>query len=196
VLVGASCGAYLARALAQKYANQIDGLLLRVPLVEPDDDKRDVDLSEPLVRDEQVMASVSAEDKDKLGGVLIQTPAYIKTLKARFDSVYLPASRAADSKTLEPIRADAQRYRLSYPFDRERQKFLAPTLIICGRQDDSVGYRDSLCLLESYPRSTYAILDRGTHDLPVDKHDLDLFHALVRDWIYRVNEWRSHADKR
>ncbi len=35
LLVGSSCGGYLARALAQKYAEQVDGLLLRVPLIEP-----------------------------------------------------------------------------------------------------------------------------------------------------------------
>lgn len=35
LLVGSSCGAYLARALVQIYAEHVDGLLVRVPLIEP-----------------------------------------------------------------------------------------------------------------------------------------------------------------
>lgn len=37
LVVGSSCGGYLARAIAQKYNDQLDGLLLRVPLIEPKD---------------------------------------------------------------------------------------------------------------------------------------------------------------
>lgn len=44
---------------------------------------------------------------------------------------------------------------------------ISTLLIICGRHDESAGYRDSLRLLELYPQSTYIVLDRGTHGLPV-----------------------------
>lgn len=135
---------------------------------------------------------MSTEDKNLLGNVLVQTPAYIQTLKAKYKKVYVPAERAADKKTLDPIREDPQRYLLSIPLDDESAKFLAPALVICGRQDGVVGYRDSLRLLELYPRSTYAVLDRGTHGLPID--ETGVFEALVRDWIFRVNEWRDRTD--
>ena len=102
---------------------------------------------------------------------------------------YQPALAAADSEVLDPIRADPERYGLSLFSDVEDAKLLAPTLIVCGRQDQVVGYRDSIRLLELYPRSTYAVLDRGGHDLPVDQ--TGLFEALVQDWLFRVNEWRS-----
>lgn len=193
LLVGSSCGAYLARALAQKYIEQVDGLLLRVPLIEPEDSMRDLDPFKPLVPNEQLMSSLSTEDKALLGNVLVQTPAYLKTVKAKYEEVYLPAERAADNKVLDPIRADPQRYQLSFSLDNEHSKFFAPTLIVCGRQDMAVGYRDSLRLLELYPRSTYIVLDRGTHGLPVDQ--ASLFQALVRDWIVRVDEWRGHTDR-
>lgn len=52
---------------------------------------------------------------------------------------------------------------------------------------------DSLRLLELYPRSTYVVLDRGTHGLPID--ETSVFEALVRDWINRVNEWRGRTDR-
>jgi pimeloyl-ACP methyl ester carboxylesterase len=136
---------------------------------------------------------MSAEDKTLLGNVLVQTPAWIKTFKAKYEQVWLPAEKKADSKVLDPIRADPSRYQLSFSLDDESAKFFAPTLIVCGRQDDSVGYRDSLRLLQLYPRSTYIVLDRGTHGIPVD--ETGIFEALVRDWVIRVDEWRGRTEK-
>ncbi|KAJ5414364.1 hypothetical protein N7509_000991 [Penicillium cosmopolitanum] len=168
LLIGSSCGAYIARAIAQKYINQVDGLLLRVPLIEPKDSMRDLDAFTTLVENRELMSTISAEDKALLGNVLIQTPPYIQALKAKYKDVLSPAWNAADSEALRPIREDPNRYQLSSAVLDESAKFLAPTLIVCGRQDRTVGYRDSLRLLELYPRSTYIVLDRGTHGLPID----------------------------
>ncbi|KAL9114142.1 MAG: hypothetical protein Q9227_001914 [Pyrenula ochraceoflavens] len=138
LLVGTSCGGYLARALAQKYIDQVDGLMLRVPLIEPKDSLRDRDPFQPLVRNEQFMSSMSSEDRTLLGNILIQTPAYVKLLKAKFEGAFLPASGAANKEVLDPIREDPQRYQLtSLALDNsEQSKFLAPTLIVCGRHDE------------------------------------------------------------
>ncbi|KAL4996379.1 hypothetical protein BDV10DRAFT_172325 [Aspergillus recurvatus] len=71
LIAGSSCGGYLARAIAQKYIEQVDGLLLRVPLIEPEDSKRDLDAFKPVVINEQLMSSMSAEDTALLGNVLV-----------------------------------------------------------------------------------------------------------------------------
>lgn len=163
--------------------------MLRVPLIEPEDSKRDVDDIKPLIANEQVMSNISAEDRTLLGNVLVQTPDYIEALKTKCEKAYLPAEKAADTEVLDPIRADPRRYQLSFSLNDD--KFFAPTIIICGRQDESVGYRDSLRLLELYPRSTYIVLDRGTHGLPID--ETGVFEALVRDWIARVDESRQQS---
>jgi len=193
LVMGSSCGGYLARALAQKYVEQVDGLLLRVPLIEPEDSLRDLDAFQPLIRNEQLMSSIPSEDKALLGDILIQTPAYIKSLKVKYEEAVLPAIKAADKEVLDPIRADPRRYQISLTSDNKHPKLLAPTLILCGRQDGTVGYRDSLRLLEFYPRSTYVVLDRGTHVLPVDENRV--FEALVHDWLTRVDEWRGYTDR-
>ncbi|KAJ5291820.1 hypothetical protein N7478_001071 [Penicillium angulare] len=191
LLIGSSCGGYLARAIAQKYIDQVDGLFLRVPLIEPEDSRRDLDTFKPVLENEQFISTLSAEDKKLLGDILVQTPAYVETLKSKYEGVYVPAEKASDAKALDPIREDPGRYQLSFSLDDQSSKFFAPTLIVCGRQDQSVGYRDSLRLLELYPRSTYVVLDRGTHGLPID--ETGLFEALVRDWIVRVKEWRGRT---
>ena len=50
--------------------------------------------------------------------------------------------------------------------------FEEPTLIIAARQDMVVGYRDAWTILESYPRATFAVIDRADHGWPVEKPDL------------------------
>ncbi|PYH70508.1 alpha/beta fold hydrolase [Aspergillus vadensis CBS 113365] len=192
MLVGSSCGAYLARALAQRFIHQIDGLLLRVPLVEPEDAKRDVDRVEPLVRDEKLMDGLDEEDRTLLGGrVMVQTEGYVGELVRKYREVYVPAEEGADKGVLDKIRGDVGRYRLSEELLSGGEKLMAPTLVVCGRQDEIVGYRDCLGLLEKYPRATFAVLDRGTHGLPVDESERGVFGALVRDWVFRVGEWRD-----
>ena len=67
------------------------------------------------------------------------------------------------------------------------QPFPAPTLIVAGRQDSIVGYRDAWRILESYPRATIAVLDRAGHCLEIEQ--ARLFHALVSEWLDRVEEY-------
>ncbi|OJZ88605.1 hypothetical protein ASPFODRAFT_44317 [Aspergillus luchuensis CBS 106.47] len=199
MLIGSSCGAYLARAIAQKYVTQIDGLLLRVPLVQPEDGKRDVDRIEPLIKNEKLLNGLGEGDRTLLGvenggKVLVQTEGYVGELVRKYREVYVPAEEGADKGVLDRIRGDVGRYRLSEGLlgnGNGGEKLMAPTLVVCGRQDESVGYRDCLGLLERYPRATFAVLDRGTHGLPVDASERGVFGALVRDWVFRVGEWRD-----
>ena len=72
VLVGSSCGAYLVRALTYRFADYVDGMCLRVPLVEPDSAKRDVDPFAPVVSDEALLSTLSQRDRKNLGDVLVQ----------------------------------------------------------------------------------------------------------------------------
>jgi len=50
VLAGTSLGAYLARGIAVRLRQRVDGLLLRVPCIVPDTGKRTLPPNEPLVR--------------------------------------------------------------------------------------------------------------------------------------------------
>lgn len=187
LLAGSSCGGALAIGLSHRFRSQIDGLLLRVPLVESDNSKRDLDLFKPIISNPELISHLSPQEKNDLGNVLIQTPEYLSKLRQKMNITVLPAIRASDSGILGRIRSDKQLYQLSTKYHSNTDKFLAPTLVICGRQDDDVGYRDSIHLLKQYPRATFAVLDRETHALPLD--DQGLFKALVLNWIYRVNEW-------
>jgi pimeloyl-ACP methyl ester carboxylesterase len=189
LLVGTSCGGYFARALATQFGEQILGVLLKVPMMEPDDLRRDRDGFKAIVEDgEAVRLALSEKQASSLGDILIQTPAYIRSLLAKMTTSVWPGVGLAKSDVLDPIRNDPRRYSLDLLREPGREKvFEKPSLIITGRHDEVVGYRDSLRLLEIYPRATSVALDRGVHLLPVDEGDL--VQSLVLDWLRRVEEF-------
>lgn len=69
------------------------------------------------------------------------------------------------------------------PENGRRPAFAAPTLIVTGRQDTCVGYRDQLALLDHYPHATFAVLDTAGHNAQIERPGA--VAALVDDWL----EW-------
>ncbi len=183
ILAGTSLGGYLARAIAVKRRDRIAGLLLRVPAVIPDTAKRSLPPFRPVVRDDALMAGLSADERTALGDVLVQTPGYLESLRPKIHELVAPAI-AATQPIAHEIRADPARYGVSFDLAEAEKGFAAPTLIIAGRQDTTVGYRDAMGLMESYPRATLAVLDSADHKWPVVR--LTLLEALVENWLARI----------
>lgn len=185
LLAGTSAGGYLARAIAVRRRPRIAGLLLRVPAVFPDVTKRTLPSFQPLVRDDALMASLDEDERTVLGDVLVQKRDYIETLGQRLRGLVQPAIDATAPVILD-IRADPERYAVSFDLAETEKGFAEPTLIVAARQDLVVGYRDAWTILERYPRATFAVIDRADHGWPFESHDL--LGALVDDWLMRVTE--------
>ncbi len=88
----------------------------------------------------------------------------------------------SDKSFLEKI---DENYQFSFDVDHMKSKFTKPTLFILGKQDSCVGYKDAWDILDNYPRATFAVLDRGGHNLQLEQ--ADLFSALVKEWLIRVS---------
>ncbi|SJZ47877.1 Pimeloyl-ACP methyl ester carboxylesterase [Enhydrobacter aerosaccus] len=183
LLAGTSFGAYLARAIAVRRRPRVAGLLLRVPCIIPDDARRTRPLFQPLVSDETLLSSLEAREREALGDVLVQTSEYVQAFGQKVHSLIEPAMKAA-APLASDIRADSRRYGLSFDLAQEEKGFTEPTLIVAGRQDTVVGYRDAWEILESYPRATFAVIDRADHAWPVESPNL--LGPLVGDWLARV----------
>jgi pimeloyl-ACP methyl ester carboxylesterase len=189
VLSGTSLGAYLARAVVAHRRSRVAGLLLRVPCIIADNARRILPPFQPLVRDDALMDSLTAEERTTLGNALVQTPAYLDSFGKKAYGLAQPAIKAT-SPLANEIRADPKRYGFSFDLRELEQTFTEPTLIVAARQDPVVGYRDAWDILESYPRATFAVLDRADHSWPVERPDL--LAALVDDWLARIMLAESH----
>jgi pimeloyl-ACP methyl ester carboxylesterase len=182
-VAGASAGAYLARGVVYRKPELIEGVLLAVPLIMAEDAKRDVPSQVYLVKDPLLMSKLSPEEVEALQMAVVQNQGVLDTLRASLFS----ADEMGDAEFLSRIREDPKNYAFSFDVDALPKPCPAPTLIVAGRQDSNVGYRDAWKILENYPRGTFAVLDRAGHLLEAEQEDL--FRALASEWLDRVEEY-------
>lgn len=184
VVAGASAGAYLARGIVHHRMASLDGLLLTVPLIVADDAFRRVPPHVTLIANTALAAQLEPDEAEGLfQGAVVQSQKVVDYIRANFQS----ASEIGDLDFQAKIREHPENYAFSFNVDALPQPFPAPTLIVTGRQDSWVGYRDAWEILDNYPRGTFVVLDRSGHFLGVEQKDL--FHTLVGEWLDRVEEY-------
>ncbi|WP_310550533.1 alpha/beta fold hydrolase [Paenibacillus glufosinatiresistens] len=175
-LAGESYGGYLARGIAERSPESVAGLGLICPMILPAHDDRQLPEHRILREDVSLAESAAGPDFDDFRQMAVVANA--RTWRRYIEDV-LPGLRLGDTRFLDGIR---ERYGFSFPL--ETAVMDKPGLLVAGRQDASVGYRDALELLERYPRLTYAVLDTAGHNLQFEQPEL--FEALVHEWLDRV----------
>lgn len=180
-LAGDSYGAYLARGVIYHMAERVDGLLLICPVIVAAHKKRALPKHVTLVKKGSLPShSYLEETKMFESFAVVQTPRIWKrTLKEILSGI-----KIADIEFLNRLQTHG--YPFTFDVDALSSVFEKPTLIVAGRQDSMVGYRDAWTILENYPRGTFAVLDRAGHNLQIEQEHL--FDALVEEWLNRVEE--------
>lgn len=174
-IVANSLGGFLARELLARRPNQVSGLALLAPVVDPCEERRRTPDRHVVHEDDLFMATLNAADATAFGSMAVtQTRASWEL----FRLAALPGIRAADRAAVHRLESE---YYLDGRAPEERfGEFTGPTLIVAGRQDHVVGYEDQLRLAQSYPRSTVAVLDRAGHNVHLDQPAM--VAALLREW--------------
>jgi pimeloyl-ACP methyl ester carboxylesterase len=138
-----------------------------------------------LVEDAALVSELAEREAQAMQRAVVQSRELLEALRRD----YVPATRLCTRELLGTIRHDPHRYGFSFDVDALAEPFPAPTLVITGRQDAAVGYRDAWKVLENYPRATFVVLDRAGHLLAVDQQRL--VRALVGEWLDRVEEYAA-----
>lgn len=177
LIVGSSYGGYLARGLLHRLGDQIDGMALLCPVVVADKDRRILPPMFVIERNETLRKKVEGGgDENEKETFSFLTLQRAKVWKRCLEEI-LPGTRACDP---ESIRSMERHY--GFTFEHElTDRFEKPVLLLTGRHDTLVGYRDSLRLLDLYPRASFLVLDRAGHNLPIEQPRI--FEALLQDWI-------------
>ncbi len=174
VLAGYSYGGYLAHGVASRRTALIDGLMLCAPQVKADPAQAHLPEKTTLVEDPQLLAELGPV----ADLIVVQTPRVVEAVR----QVLAEAQRADFSHQERLETAGPSSFEIAAP----PVPFDGPTLIITARQDQIVGYRATWDLLDTYPRATFAVLDRAGHFVPIEQDVL--CHALMREWLDRVEE--------
>ncbi len=179
-LGGYSYGGYLAQGVHHRLPDRVDGLMLLCPMVK-NLGERDLPPAEVRIADPEFLAHLTPEQREEFGWSAVQTERVWNRLELAIGN----SPELGD----EPFLTHLQQTGYTFTFDlggSENRPYEKPTLIVAGRQDSAVGYRDQYAILERYPRATYAVLDRAGHELPYSQDRL--FDALVSEWLDRVEE--------
>ena len=181
VLAGESYGGYLARGVIYRKPALVDGLLLICPMIIADQAKRSVPPHVTLVKDPALLSSLEPSEREEFESFAV---VQSQRVWERTRDEVIAGISIVDEEFL--TRLQTHGYPFSLDVDAASAPFEKPTLILTSRQDAWVGYRDAWEILENYPRSTFAVLDRAGHNLQVEQETL--FNALVNEWLDRVEE--------
>ena len=177
-VAGASYGGYLALGLVHRRPEKLDGLALVAPAYRSEGVDDDLPVHQVFARDEAVVASLTEEERLWLGRSVVQVAETLEFFRAGV----MPGVRIADFAFLERLEAGPNlSIDVAAPL---AAPFPAPTLILAGRQDSVVGWAGAIPLLDSFPRATYAVLDRAGHGVRAEQNIL--FRALVGEWLDRL----------
>jgi len=182
IIAGLSYGGYIARGILYHRFEQVAGLLLIVPRVVSHPSERTLPAKSVIVREEKFLAELDAQSREGFEEVaVIQTQSnwnrYVKEIVSGVE--------LADNQFLERLQPTIDEF--SFDVDKLPSRFEKPTLILVGKQDHWVGYKDAWEILENYPRATFAVLDRAGHALQLEQDNL--FNVLVNEWLNRVEEF-------
>jgi len=182
-ILGSSLGAYLTRGVLRYRAQLIDGIAMLVPVIIAEDEKRTVPPFGVLVENSATKADLSPIEADLYNMSVVHTGKWLNYLR---NLPQVPEQENGNPEFLTKIREQPENYAFSFDVDDMTEPFSAPSLIITGRQDAVVGYRDAWNILENYPRATYVVLDRAGHLM---EEKAGLIHVLVNEWLDRVEEY-------
>ena len=181
-LVGTSLGAYLARGVLLRRSKFVDGIAMLVPVIFAEDEKRSVPPYKVLVEESLIDAGLTKEEEEFLGMSVLHTRKWLAELRSY---PQIPDHENGDAEFLSRIRENHKDYAFSFDVDALPEPFHRPALIVTGRQDHVVGYRDFWGILENYPRASCVVLDGRGHFM---EDSTTLVQALLNEWLDRVEE--------
>jgi pimeloyl-ACP methyl ester carboxylesterase len=181
VVAGMSRGGYLSRGLLYHRAEFIDGVLLVAPSTVAAGEETSLPPHNILSRSLKFESDLK-EGEEWMFDSMVAT--HTEWVLKRIRDDYFPAFELADENHHKKIMAN---FKFSFDIDANPATFDKPVLIVVGRQDSMVGYRDAWNVLHQFPRSTFAVLDKAGHNLQVEQDQV--FSALTTEWLDRIEEY-------
>ncbi|MCT4631445.1 MAG: alpha/beta hydrolase [Firmicutes bacterium] len=179
LIAGFSYGGYLSRAVHKKKRELVDGIVLVCPAIYSDRKMRELPKQEILLLDENIDDHFTELEK-----VAFNKVSVIQDVKVyeRYKKEILVSNGLCDFKFL--VRMLKNNYSVSFDVDHIESLYEMPALIICGRQDSVVGYKDAFGILSNYKHIDYHVIDGAGHNVHFEREEL--FNSIVLEWFERV----------
>jgi pimeloyl-ACP methyl ester carboxylesterase len=171
MLLGHSYGAYLARGVVARRREKVLGLALLCPLAEQ---------SGTVPGHDVVRQDADAYDElepDQRAGFDEYFVVRTRATARRYRDSVVPGTTLVDEAALTGIFS-------GWAVDVGSDALSAPSLIVVGRRDSTVGYADAAELLERYPHATLTVIEDAGHALMHERPEV--LAPLLGDWLHRA----------
>ncbi|MEJ2278205.1 MAG: alpha/beta hydrolase [Candidatus Lokiarchaeota archaeon] len=181
LVVGESYGGYLAQGLLKNHFSHIKGICLLFSVVEPNHSRRKVEQFIVFEQDKKLLAHLNPKERKEFSEwVVIQNE---KTWKSYKEGI-INSQKYTNEKFLTKIQQNA--YGFSFNMAKEIPQCDFPALILTGRQDSSVGFKDAWSLIDRFPRASFVALDKAGHCLEIEQEEI--VKVLFLEWLDRVEK--------
>lgn len=182
LLVGESYGGYLSYGIIHRIAKRVDGLFLICPAILIDYECRVLPNHTVLKKDDNLLSQLEPSDANGFNSIQV---VQSEKIWDRYREEILSGVKIADNNFISNIYKN-NKGNFSFHTDVLKEKYNKPTLILLGRQDSIVGYKEQWNILDNFTRATFAVLDRAGHNLQIEQDVL--FNALANEWLIRIDE--------
>ncbi|MBN2544167.1 MAG: alpha/beta hydrolase [Spirochaetes bacterium] len=174
VLIGNSYGGYLALCILNKVQERVKGLFLLCPSLHMGGPKPDFIV---LEKEPDLDGILSLKEKSYFNPIVVRQTNQVWL---RYKEEIIPGLALKDSDFYNTWAKSAY----SVDVNVMNNEFSKPTLILLGKQDSLVGYKNSLNVFQNFPRATLALLDTAGHALQLEQPEL--FTSLTKEWLERI----------
>ncbi len=179
IIAGESYGGYLARGFINLHSEMVNGLILLCPLVYPGTRQGNVQPLKVVKRDDAFLATLTKEQYDSFTYMNV---VLTESVYERYSRDIMPAIEIQNRYFLDEVLDGS----CSFNVDKLKQPFEAPCLIIVGKGDTEVGYKDQFDLIKYYPNTTYCAINNAGHNLQIEQPEL--FESIVKQWLVNFLE--------
>ena len=174
IIAGESYGGYLARGFVKQYPEMVNGIILLCPLVYPGTRQGRVEPLKVIKRDDDFLSTLTKEQYDSFTYMNV---VLTKSVYERYSKDIMPAIEIQDRYFLDELLDGSY----SFDVDEIEQPFEFPCLIVVGKQDTEVGYKDQFNLIKNFPNATYCAINGAGHNLQIEQPEL--FESIVKQWL-------------
>ncbi|SCJ47189.1 acetoin dehydrogenase E2 subunit dihydrolipoyllysine-residue acetyltransferase [Anaerotruncus sp. 2789STDY5834896] len=178
-VIGHSYGGYLVRGLISKLRDRVLGGVLICPVSNPVHENRLLPKFTTGFTNYQFLESIPQQHREGFTKTMVIQNQY--TFNRYLDEI-VPAEEAYDADYLADILHRGYGYAVT---PEERFGFCdTPTLFLLGKQDNVVGFAETLSLLSYYRKHSVLLLENAGHNLDIEHPNI--FCEMVKSWLWEL----------